>query len=194
MNVERRWRRSCPCCVRWWRRWWPRWPRRLHRSRRARARARRERVQSSRDAALRQRHRRADGRRRLSHDRGRRRHVPPAPWVNVIANPHGGFIVSERGTGCTWAENSVLLPADPVAQRSGRAIPASDVLYLRRRHRGSLECDAGARSRAMRALSAFDTPPGSTTFDHDHDGIHSELTARHAGGRRRQDLGAAHSQ
>jgi cyclic beta-1,2-glucan synthetase len=31
--------------------------------------------------------------------------LPPAPWSNVIANPHGGFLVTERGGGFTWAAN-----------------------------------------------------------------------------------------
>ena len=30
----------------------------------------------------------------------------PVPWVNVIANPDFGFIVSESGSGCTWCGNS----------------------------------------------------------------------------------------
>lgn len=30
----------------------------------------------------------------------------PAPWVNVIANPEFGFIVSESGGGYTWKKNS----------------------------------------------------------------------------------------
>ena len=32
--------------------------------------------------------------------------LPPAPWINVIANPRFGFTVSERGAGYTWSENS----------------------------------------------------------------------------------------
>jgi cyclic beta-1,2-glucan synthetase len=32
--------------------------------------------------------------------------LPPAPWINVIANPSFGFTVSERGAGYTWSENS----------------------------------------------------------------------------------------
>jgi cyclic beta-1,2-glucan synthetase len=32
--------------------------------------------------------------------------VTPAPWVNVIANPHFGFLTSEAGLGVSWAENS----------------------------------------------------------------------------------------
>ncbi len=54
----------------------------------------------------------------------------PYPWVNVIANPQFGFLVSEAGSGCTWAENSGenrLTPwhNDPVTDMPGEA------LYLR---------------------------------------------------------------
>ena len=30
----------------------------------------------------------------------------PEPWVNVVANPTFGFLVSESGSGFTWSENS----------------------------------------------------------------------------------------
>ena len=30
----------------------------------------------------------------------------PEPWVNVIANPDFGFLVSESGSGFTWSLNS----------------------------------------------------------------------------------------
>jgi cyclic beta-1,2-glucan synthetase len=54
----------------------------------------------------------------------------PAPWVNVVANPRLGFVVSESGGGYTWAENSGenrLTPwrNDPIADVPG------EVLYLR---------------------------------------------------------------
>ncbi len=54
----------------------------------------------------------------------------PHPWVNVIANPQFGFLVSEAGSGCTWAVNSGenrLTPwrNDPVTDLPGEA------LYLR---------------------------------------------------------------
>ncbi|MBS3755047.1 MAG: cyclic beta 1-2 glucan synthetase [Desulfobacterales bacterium] len=56
--------------------------------------------------------------------------TPPAPWINVIANPDFGFMVSESGSGNTWAINSGenrLTPwhNDPVSDPSGEA------LYLR---------------------------------------------------------------
>jgi cyclic beta-1,2-glucan synthetase len=30
----------------------------------------------------------------------------PHPWINVIANPEFGFLVSEAGSGPSWAVNS----------------------------------------------------------------------------------------
>ncbi|WP_226661519.1 GH36-type glycosyl hydrolase domain-containing protein [Microbulbifer aggregans] len=55
---------------------------------------------------------------------------PPAPWVNVIANPNFGCLVSEGGSCCTWAGNSgehrlTAWNNDPVRDPSG------EVLYLR---------------------------------------------------------------
>ncbi|MGH7507547.1 MAG: hypothetical protein ACRELX_17980, partial [Longimicrobiales bacterium] len=33
-------------------------------------------------------------------------HLPPQPWVNVVANEPGGLFVSERGAAHTWSVNS----------------------------------------------------------------------------------------
>lgn len=41
------------------------------------------------------------------------RHRPPRPWVNVIANAHFGFQISEAGAGYTWAVNSRLHQLTP---------------------------------------------------------------------------------
>ena len=56
--------------------------------------------------------------------------LPPAPWSNVVANPEGGFVVTERGAGFTWAESSYFFRLtpwhnDPVSD------PAGDAIYLR---------------------------------------------------------------
>jgi cyclic beta-1,2-glucan synthetase len=56
--------------------------------------------------------------------------LPPAPWINVVANPAFGFLVSEGGAGYTWAGNSQmnrLTPwnNDPVTD------PPGEVVYLR---------------------------------------------------------------
>ena len=61
----------------------------------------------------------------------------PAPWVNVIANPDFGFLVSEAGMGCTWAHNSGenrLTPwhNDPVCD------PPAEAIYLRDEDTGEM--------------------------------------------------------
>ncbi|MGH2522653.1 MAG: glucoamylase family protein, partial [Anaerolineales bacterium] len=56
---------------------------------------------------------------------------PPTPWVNVLANPAFGCLVSESGLGYTWSENSQanrLTPwsNDPVSDPPGEAIYLRD--------------------------------------------------------------------
>jgi cyclic beta-1,2-glucan synthetase len=56
--------------------------------------------------------------------------LPPAPWINVVANPSIGFLISESGSGFTWAGNSQAnrltgWSNDPVAD------PPAEVIYLR---------------------------------------------------------------
>jgi cyclic beta-1,2-glucan synthetase len=59
----------------------------------------------------------------------------PAPWINVIANPSFGFLVSESGSGHTWSLNShenQLTPwsNDPVTD------PPSEAIYIRDENTG----------------------------------------------------------
>ncbi len=54
------------------------------------------------------------------------KHITPAPWVNVIANPNFGTIVTESGPNYTWSENAHefrITPwnNDPVSDSSGEA-------------------------------------------------------------------------
>ncbi len=58
--------------------------------------------------------------------------VTPAPWVNVIANPHFGFLVSAMGAGNTYSVNSreyQLTPwsNDPVSEPPGEAFFLQDL-------------------------------------------------------------------
>jgi cyclic beta-1,2-glucan synthetase len=98
----------------------------------------------------------------------------PAPWVNVLANPRFGTVVSESGLGYTWSENAQLFRLTPwrndsVSESSGEA------LYLRDEETGyfwsptSSPC-AGAAPYVTR--HGF----GYTVFEHREDGIRSELT------------------
>lgn len=62
--------------------------------------------------------------------------LPPAPWSNVIASPHFGFLISETGGGFTWSDNSrenrlSSWSNDPVSDPSG------EVLYIRDQETGS---------------------------------------------------------
>ena len=55
----------------------------------------------------------------------------PSPWINVMASPHFGCMVSEAGIGCTWAENShenriTTWNNDPVSDGSGEVIYVRD--------------------------------------------------------------------
>ncbi|MFL5381563.1 MAG: GH36-type glycosyl hydrolase domain-containing protein [Longimicrobiaceae bacterium] len=105
--------------------------------------------------------------------------VPPAPWANVVANPRGGFLVTERGGGCTWAENSYfyrLTPwhNDPVSD------PPGEVLYLRDEESGELW---SATPAPVRRDDAYVVRHGAgwSSFAHEHAGIAAELTLAMAG-------------
>jgi cyclic beta-1,2-glucan synthetase len=100
--------------------------------------------------------------------------VPPAPWSNVVANPHGGFVVSERGAGFTWAENSYFFRLtpwhnDPVSD------PSSDVVYLRDEASGEVWSATPAPIRRD-ALYTVRHTAGSSSFEHEHAGIATRLT------------------
>ena len=98
--------------------------------------------------------------------------VPPAPWSNVIANRHGGFMVTERGGGCTWAENSYFFRLtpwhnDPVSD------PVSEVIYLQDEESGELWCATpgpiGGDHFTVRHA------PGTSSFSHRHGDLASDL-------------------
>ncbi len=97
----------------------------------------------------------------------------PAPWVNVLANPHFGTVVSESGPDYTWSENAHefrLTPwaNDPLGGSSGEAF------YLRDEEHGQywsptpLPC-RGATPYVTR--HGF----GYSVFEHTERGIRSEL-------------------
>jgi len=55
----------------------------------------------------------------------------PAPWVNVIASPHIGTVVSESGSAYTWVENAhefrlTTWHNDPLVDSSGEALYVRD--------------------------------------------------------------------
>lgn len=98
---------------------------------------------------------------------------PPQPWINVLANPHFGCVVSESGGGYTWLENcheARLTPwyNDAVSDRSG------EMLYLRDEATGRLWSptpNALARHGNWVVRHGF----GYSVFEHCEDRIASEL-------------------
>lgn len=98
----------------------------------------------------------------------------PAPWVNVIANPSFGTLISESGAGFTWAGNSQrnrLTPwsNDPVLD------PPGEALYLRDEETGEAWSPTAAPLRAATAYRARHGA-GYTVFEHNGHGIEQELT------------------
>ncbi len=99
--------------------------------------------------------------------------LPPAPWSNVIANPRAGFVVTERGGGFAWVENSYFFRLtpwynDPVSD------PCTELLYLRDAS-GAVWSPTPAIARDASAYTVRHGA-GFTTFTHERGGIASELT------------------
>ncbi len=67
----------------------------------------------------------------------RQGHTTPAPWINVIANPTFGFLVSAEGAGYTWSLNSQQNPLTPWPNDAVSDTP-HEALYLRDEDTGVL--------------------------------------------------------
>ena len=97
----------------------------------------------------------------------------PLPWVNVLANPSFGTLVSESGSATTWSENAQafrLTPwsNDPVGD------PNTEACYIRDEDSGHtwsptlLPCGGTAPYVTRHGF-------GYSVFEHDEHGIGSEL-------------------
>lgn len=99
--------------------------------------------------------------------------MTPAPWVNVLANPHFGTVISESGLAYTWSENAHefrLTPwnNDPVSDSSGEAF------YLRDEERGHFWSPMPLPCRgAMPYVARHGF--GYSAFEHTERGIRSEV-------------------
>jgi len=98
----------------------------------------------------------------------------PAPWVNVIANPSFGTMVSETGAGFTWYGNSQRnrltgWSNDPVLD------PATEALYIRDEESGAFWSPTAAPVREQSAYRARHGA-GYSVFEHNSNGIEQELT------------------
>ena len=99
--------------------------------------------------------------------------VTPAPWVNVLANPQFGSVISESGQAYTWGENAHefrLTPwhNDPVSD------PGGEAFYLRDEETGRFWSPTPLPRRgATPYVSRHGF--GYSVFEHTEAGIRSEL-------------------
>lgn len=98
----------------------------------------------------------------------------PAPWVNVIANPQFGTMVSESGLGSTWYGNSQtnrLTPwsNDPVLN------PITDTIYIRDEDSGISWTPTPQPIREMDPYR-IRHGQGYSRFEHNSHGIEQDLT------------------
>ena len=99
--------------------------------------------------------------------------LPPAPWANVIANPAGGFIITESGSSCTWAQSSFFYRITPWHNDPVRD-PCSDCIYLRDDETGDVWTATPAPIREMTEY-VVKHGAGYSIFDHQHADIHTSV-------------------
>ncbi len=99
----------------------------------------------------------------------------PMPWVNVLANPSFGALVSETGAGFAWQGNSQrnrLTPwsNDPVLD------PPSEAVYIRDEESGAFWTPTASPVRSSEESYRARHGAGYTVFEHNSNGIDQELT------------------
>ncbi|MGA8005746.1 MAG: glucoamylase family protein, partial [Burkholderiales bacterium] len=99
--------------------------------------------------------------------------VTPAPWVNVLANPHFGTIVSENGAAYTWSENAHEYRLTPW-HNDAVSDPSGEALYLRDEETGHVWSPTPLPTRAA-APYVVRHGFGYSVFEHSSGGIRSEL-------------------
>ncbi|HEY0197294.1 MAG TPA: glycosyl transferase family 36 [Rhodanobacter sp.] len=102
-------------------------------------------------------------------------HGTPAPWVNVIANPAFGFLVSAEGGGYAWSLNSqqntlTPWPNDPVSDTP------HDVIYLRDEDSGDVWSATALPIRVSGASYVATHGKGWSRFTCDAHGLGLALT------------------
>lgn len=114
----------------------------------------------------------ADGREYLMTLTGN--HNTPAPWVNVMANPQFGTVVSERGAMCTWSLNS---RENQLTPWSNDAVtdPCGEAFYIHDIATATVWCPTPAPIRITGARYDVAHGQGYSRFTLNHSGISSEL-------------------
>ncbi|RJO66043.1 MAG: cyclic beta 1-2 glucan synthetase [Myxococcales bacterium] len=98
----------------------------------------------------------------------------PAPWVNVIANPRLGAVISESGSAYTWFGNAQLYRLTPWSNDSV-SDPSGEAIYIRDEPSGRFFSPTPwphISGTAYACRHGF----GYSIFEHSEDGLKSKLT------------------
>ncbi len=99
--------------------------------------------------------------------------MTPMPWVNVLANPSFGTVVSESGLAYTWSENAHEFRLTPWSE-DAVGTSGGEAIYLRDEESGHFWSPTPLPSReAMPYLTRHGF--GYSVFEHTSGGIHSAL-------------------
>ncbi|PZF72683.1 GH36-type glycosyl hydrolase domain-containing protein [Taibaiella soli] len=98
----------------------------------------------------------------------------PTPWVNVIANPDFGTVVSESGQAYTWIDNAHEMRLTPW-NNDIVSDTAGEVFYLRDEESGNF-WSATPLPRAGDSAYVTRHGFGYSVFEHMENGIYSEMT------------------
>jgi cellobiose phosphorylase len=98
----------------------------------------------------------------------------PAPWVNVLANPGFGTVISESGSAYTWSENAHEFRLTPW-HNDAVSDPSGEALYLRDEETGVVWCPSPFPVRGP-GTCVIRHGFGYSIFETVADGIASTLT------------------
>ena len=98
----------------------------------------------------------------------------PEPWINVIANPNFGFLVSESGSGFTWSINSHENQITPWSN-DHVVDPPAEAIYLRDESTGEIWTPTALPIRDEDATYEARHGQGYTRFNHASHGISVDL-------------------
>jgi cyclic beta-1,2-glucan synthetase len=98
----------------------------------------------------------------------------PEPWVNVIANPSFGFLVSESGSSFTWSLNSHENQLTPWSNEH-LTDPSGEVIYVRDEATGEVWCPTALPIRDESSVYIARHGQGYSRFQHESHGIALDL-------------------
>jgi cyclic beta-1,2-glucan synthetase len=98
----------------------------------------------------------------------------PEPWINVVANPSFGFLVSESGSGFTWSVNSHENQLTPWSNDHVTDVPG-EAIYIRDESTGELWSPTALPIRDETATYVARHGQGYSRFQHGSRGIVCDL-------------------